>query len=284
VSQETTATPGPAAESTKIAAPARWPALELGELWRYRSVGTALAMRNLKARYRQTLLGVAWILIQPLALGLIMAFFFSLIARDGYYDVPFAVWFITGLAIWGPLTKIMNEGAISLVSNQNLVTRVYLPRPLIPISVALTTLVDLAFTMVAAFVVLLLFGYRPSALYVLLPFFIAVGYVTMIGAGLFLGALNVAFRDVQVAIPFIERLLFFMSPLLYPAHLVPEELWPLYYLNPLALVLTGFHWILVQAPAPPPFAFVEGTVMAFASLAIGFIVFRKREPTFTDVL
>ncbi len=111
--------------------------MALGELWRYRSVGTALARRNLKARYRQTVLGVVWVLIQPLALGLIMAFFFNLISRQGYYDIPFPAWFITGLAIWGPVTKIMNEGAVSLVANQNLVTRVYLPRPLIPISVAL---------------------------------------------------------------------------------------------------------------------------------------------------
>lgn len=284
MNQDDTAAPGPAAESTEISAPGRWPSLELGEMWRYRSVGTALAMRNLKARYRQTLLGVVWILIQPLALGLIMAFFFNLIAREGYYGVPFAAWFITALAIWGPLNKAMAEGATSLVSNQNLVTRVYLPRPLIPISIALATLVDLTFTMVAAFVVLLLFGYRPTELYLLLPFFIAVGYLTMTGAGLFLGALNVAFRDVQVAIPFVERLLFFISPVLYPAALVPEELLPLYYLNPLALVLSGFHWILVAAPAPPLFAFVEGTVVAFASLAVGFIVFRKREATFADVL
>lgn len=254
------------------------------ELWQHRSVGMALARRNFKARYRQTVLGVVWVLIQPLALGLIMAFFFNLIARDGYFGIPFAAFFITGLAVWAPLSKIMMEGATSLVSNQNLVNRVYLPRPLIPISVAITTLVDLAFTVVAAFVVLLLFGYRPSLLYLLLPFFIAVGYAMMIGAGLFLGALNVAYRDVQVAIPFIERLLFFVSPLIYPAALVPAELLPLYYLNPLALVLTGFQWVMLEAPPPPAYAFVEGTIMSIVILVVGFWVFRKREPSFADLL
>jgi lipopolysaccharide transport system permease protein len=275
---------GPAAESTYITAPRRWPALQLGELWRYRSVATALARRNLKARYRQTLLGVVWVLIQPLALGLIMAYFFNLIAREGYFGVPFAAWFITGLAIWGPVMKIMGEGSLSLVSNQNLVTRVYLPRPLIPVSVALTTLVDLAFTLVAAFVVILLFGFRPTALYLLLPFFIVVAYIAMIGASLFLGAINVAYRDVQVAIPFIERLLFFLSPLLYPAELVPEALLPVYYLNPMALVLTGFQWVMLEAAPPPAYAYVEGTAVAILMLVVGLIVFRKREPSFSDVL
>jgi homopolymeric O-antigen transport system permease protein len=258
--------------------------MALGELWRYRSVGTALARRNLKARYRQTLLGVLWVLIQPLALGLIMAFFFELIARQGYDGIAFPAWFITSLAIFGPLAKIMNEGAVSLVANQSLVTRVYLPRPLIPISVALTTLVDLAFTMVAAFVVILLFGFRPTPLYLLLPFFAAVGYAMMTGAALLLGAVNVAYRDVQVAIPFIERLLFFISPVLYPASLVPEGLLPLYYLNPMALVLNGFQWVMLEATPPPAYAYVEGTAMAFLILVVGLVVFRQREPSFADVL
>lgn len=277
-------TPSPAPESTYIEAPRRWPALALGELWRYRSVGTALARRNLKARYRQTLLGIAWVLIQPLALGLVMAFFFNLIAREGYFGIPYAAWFVTGLAIWVPAMKVMSEGATSLVSNQQLITRVYLPRPLIPISVALTTLVDLTFTLIAAFIVLLLFGFRPTTLYLLLPFFIAVSYAFMVGVALFMSALNVAYRDVQVAMPFIERLMFFMSPLLYPAQLIPEQLWPLYYLNPMALVLTGFHWILVDAPPPPTFAYFEGTIVAVAWLVGGFIVFRRREPSFADML
>lgn len=284
MNQPASSAPRRDSETTYIAVPGRWPTLAFGELWRHRAVGTALARRNLMARYRQTVLGVVWVLIQPLALGLIMAFFFNLIARNGYFDIPFAAWFITGLAIWGPVTKIMMEGATSLVSNQNLINRVYLPRPLIPISVAITTLVDLAFTLVAAFVVLLLFGFLPSVLYLWLPFFIAVGYIMMIGASMFLGAINVAYRDVQVAIPFIERLLFFMSPLLYPAQLVPEALQPVYYLNPMALVLTGFQWVMLEAPAPPAYAFIEGTVMAIVMLFVGFWVFRKREPSFADLL
>ncbi len=106
----------------------------------------------------------------------------------------------------------------------------------------------------------------------------------MTGAALFLGAINVAYRDVQVAVPFIERLLFFMSPLLYPASLVPEGLQPLYYLNPMALVLTGFQWVMLGAAPPPAYAYVEGTVTAILILVVGMVVFRKREASFADVL
>ena len=276
--------PGPAPESTLIEAPLRQPNLALGELWRYRSVATALARRNLKARYRQTLLGVAWVLIQPLSLMIILSGFFSLIARQGYDGVPFPVFFISGLAIWGPALKIMAEGSQSLVANQQLVTRVYLPRPLIPVSVMLTAFVDLAFTLVALEVILLVFGYTPSLTYLALPFFIAVAFTTMLGAAFVMSAINVAYRDVQVAMPFLERLLFFVSPLLYPAQLIPEPWLPLYYLNPMALVLTGFRWAVAEMPPPPAYAVVEGTVVAILSLVVGFLVFRRREPTFADML
>ena len=284
MNEQTAAAPGPAPESTFIDAPKRWPRLGLDELWRYRSVAYALARRNLKARYRQTLLGIVWVLIQPLSLMIIFSIAFTFILRGGYGGVPYPVFFISGLAIWGPSLKIMSEGTMSLIANQQLVTKVYLPRPLLPGSIALTAFVDLAFTLIALEFVLLLYGYAPSLLYLALPFFILVSFTFMLGLGYFLSALNVNFRDVQVAMPFFERVLFFASPLLYPAQTVPEQWWPLYYLNPMALVLTGFRWVVADMPPPPPYAFAEGTIVAVLVLVGGFIFFRKREHTFADVL
>lgn len=274
----------PHRQPTFIEPPGRWPGFGLEELWRYRSVAEKLAIRNLKARYRQTLVGVGWILLQPLALMVVLSVAFTFIGRGEIYGVPFPVFFITGLAIWGPTFKIFNEGATSIVANQTLVTRVYLPRPLIPYSVALSSLVDLGFTLIAMEIVLLLFGYLPSLTYLALPYFILVAYVTMLGIAYFLAAVNVAYRDVQVALPFMDRLAFFASPLLYPVQLVPEELWPIYYLNPLALVLAGFRWALLDLPSPPAYAYVEGSVMAALTLVGGFIYFRKRQPSFADLL
>jgi len=269
---------------TLIKTPGRWPGLGLDELYRYRSVALKLALRNLKARYRQTVLGVAWVLIQPLALMLVLAFFFSLLVREGYFGIPFPVWFITGLAIWGPAMKILNEGTQSLVANQQLVKNVYLPRPLIPFSVALASLVDLAFTLIAMQVVLLLFGYTPSLTYLALVPLIVVAYMTTLGLAFLLSAVNVAYRDASAALPFLERMWFFMSPLLYPAQWVPEQWWPLYYLNPMALVLGGFRWALVGAPAVPWWAWLESSLVAVALLIGGYIYFRMREASFADVL
>lgn len=276
--------PALAQKPTFIEPPGRWPGFGLDELWRYRSVAVKLALRNLKARYRQTMLGVSWLLLQPLALMVVLSVAFTFIARGETYGVPFAVFFIAGLAIWTPALKIFNEGALSIVTNKQLITAVYLPRPLVPYSVALASLVDLGFTLIAMQTVLLIFGYLPSVTYLALPFLIAVAYVTMLGAAYFLAAVNVAYRDVQVALPFIERILFFASPLLYPPQLVPEEWWPIYYLNPMALVLTGFRWAVLDMPAAPAYAWVEGAVVAVMMLGVGYIYFRKREPSFADVL
>lgn len=244
----------------------------------------ALARRNLKARYRQTAFGVIWVLIQPLSLMIVFSIFFGLIAREGFGGVPYPVFFISGLAIWGPAMKIMTEGSNSLVVNQQLVTRVYLPRALLPVSIMLTAFVDLAFTLVALEIVLLLFGFMPSINYLAIPFLVAVAFTTMLGAGLLLGALNVAYRDVQVAMPFLDRLLFFLSPLLYPAQLVPEQWQPLFYLNPMALVLAGFRWAVAEMPPPPWYAWIEGPVVALLILVVGYVVFKRREPGFADLL
>lgn len=269
---------------TLIRTPGRWPGFGFGELYRYRSVAWKLALRNLKARYRQTLLGVAWVLLQPLAMMVILSFFFGLIARQGYMDIPFPVWFITGLSIWGPALKVLNEGTQSLTANQQLVTRVYLPRPLVPLSVALAALIDLGFTLIAAQVILLLWGYTPSLAYLTLPFLIIVAFATTLGMAYFLSAVNVAYRDIQSALPFMERLWFFLGPLLYPVQLVPEHLWPIYFLNPMSLVLSGFRWALAGAPAVPWWAWIEGSAVAVLMLVGGFIYFRMREPSFADVL
>ena len=269
---------------TIIKAPGRWPGWGFDELYRYRSVAVKLALRSLKARYRQTVVGVAWVLIQPLALTIVISIFLSFLARSSYFGIPFPVFLITGLAIWRPALKVFNEGTLSLVNNQQLVTRVYLPRPLIPFSVALASLVDLGFTLIAMEVVLLLYGYWPSLTYLALPFLVLVAYMTTLGLCFFASALNVAYRDVVVAMPFLDQMWFFMSPLLYPAQIVPEQLWPLYYLNPMALVLGGFRWALVGAPALPWWAWLEGSVVAVLLLVGGFVYFRMREPSFADVL
>ncbi len=270
--------------AVRIQPPGRSPDLALGELYRYRGVAIKLALRSISAHYRQTLIGIAWVLIQPLALMVVFSVFIGLLSRSSPAGIPYPVFFITGLAIWIPALQVFNEGTTSLLNNQQLVTRVYLPRPLIPLSVALASLVDLFFTLIATQAILLLYGYLPSLAYLALPFLIAVAYMTMLGAAYFTSATNVAYRDVGVALPFVSQFWFFASPLLYSVEIVPERWWPLYYLNPMALVLGGFHWALAGAPAVPWWAWLESSMVAALLLVGGYVYFRWREPTFADLL
>lgn len=271
-------------QPTLIEAPGRWPRLALGEMWRYRSIARVLASRNLKVRYRQTVLGVAWVLIQPLSLMLVFSIFFGLLARQSYFDIPYPVFFLCAIAIWLPTLKVVNEGTLSLSANQQLVTRVYVPRALIPFSVAIASLVDLGFMLVALGVTLLVFGFMPLLTILSLPLLILIAYLTGLGIAYWFAAINVEYHDVQVGLPFFERMWFFLSPILYPAQIVPEAFQPLFYLNPMAVVMTGLRWALAGAPPPPPYAWVEGIVVSVLLLVTGYLIFQRREPTFADVL
>lgn len=260
--------------------------LGLRELWRFRHLALVLATRGLKARYRQTVVGIAWVLIQPLVLMLIFSFFWALLFPSNAMlsGVPRPVFFLSVLSMWTPAMKVVNEGTMSVLVNSALVTRVYMPRATFPISVAIASLVDLAFTLLALLIVLLFYGYLPIATWLVLPVLIVVSYATALGVSLALGALNTTYRDVQVILPFLVQVWMFSSPIIYPASLVPEPFSYIYYLNPMALVCTGARWALVGTPAPPDYAWILGSVMSLLLLAGGYLLFRRREPNFSDVL
>jgi lipopolysaccharide transport system permease protein len=278
------ATGGRSKRSTMILPPGRGTGWGLDELWRFRSLAFVLARRSLKVRYRQTLLGIAWVLLQPLTLTLVFSVFFSLIARGEAYGIPYPVFFLCALAIWQPVIKIVNEGTVSIVGNVQLVTGVYMPRALIPISVALATVVDLVFELIALLLVLLFFGFVPTLTVLVVPFFVVVAYATAVGLAFVLSALNTTYRDVQVMLAFLVQLWFFTSPLLYPASVVPPDLQPFYYLNPLALVMEGSRWAFTGTAVPPDYAWFLGTGVAAMLLVLGYLFFHRRAPTFSDVL
>jgi lipopolysaccharide transport system permease protein len=272
-------------ELTVIEPPPRRPRLGLREIWRYRSIAAVLTRRNLKVRYRQTALGVAWVLVQPLALMLVFSVFFSLIGRYAQLGVPFPVFYLCALWIWLPCLKVINEGVVSLITNQQLVTRVYVPRALIPLSVALSTFVDLLFIFIAFQIILFLFGYFPDTLTLLLtPLIVAIAYAMVTGMAYFSSAINTRYRDAGLALPFMIQIWFFLSPIIYPAQWVPEELQPVYYLNPMALVITASRWIFADMAAPPGYAWILAIVIASAILVGGFVFFKRREPSFADEL
>lgn len=269
---------------TIIEPPGRWPSAALGELWRYRSIAMVLTKRNLMVRYRQTAVGVGWVLLQPLALVLVFTVFFGLIGRFGNVGVAFPVFYLSALWLWMPMTKVLTEGTGSILANMQLVTRVYVPRALIPLSVTASTFVDLLFLFLALEVVLLFFGLLPSVRLLALPILILVGYVTVLGLSYLLAALNTRYRDVQLALPFLIQLWFFTTPIVYPASWIPSEWEALYYLNPMALVVTGSRWVFADMPPPPAVAWPVAVIVSVLTLVVGYLYFRHREPTFADDL
>ena len=269
---------------TTVRPPGRWPGWGFREAWDYRSICMVLARRALKVRYRQTVVGVAWALIQPLALVLIFTIFFCLLARLPSQGVPYPLFYMSGLAIWQVVSKILSEGTSSVVANGALVNRVYFPRVYFPLSVAVASLVDLAVNGIALAVLMLVYGFVPGVAIITLPILIAVAYATALGLAMVLSALNVAYRDVGVMLPLLTQIWFFITPLIYASTIIPERFQWLYYLNPMALVVTGMRWALLGTPAAPWFAWPEGIVISLLALGGGYLVFRRRETAFADIV
>lgn len=262
----------------------RWPGLALRELWDFRAICLVLARRNLMVRYRQTLVGASWSLIQPILLMLAFTVFFGILGRLPSESLPYPLFFFLGLVPWQMVSKILNEGSGSIVANAALVTRVYLPRAYFPTSVALASLVDFALAGAVLVLMLIIFGVMPGATVVALPLFIAIAWITGLGVAYWLSALNVAYRDVALILPFLTQMGMFLSPIIYPASLIPEPFRVLYFLNPIAFVVTGFRWSIAGATPPPPEAWILGPLVAVALFVTGYVFFRYRERTFSDLV
>ena len=280
-------TPDPAAgklDPTVIRPPASWPGLGLREFWRLRSILFVLVKRNLMVRYRQTLVGAAWSLLQPILLMTLFTIFFGILVRMPSGNVPYPVFYFIGLVPWQMVSKILTEGSTSVVSNSALVTRVYFPRAYFPVSVAIASLVDLALATVVLAGLMIAMHVVPTPYIILAPALIAVAWVTALGAALFLSALNVSYRDITQLLPFLAQLWMFASPILYPASLVPREYQALYFLNPVALVVSGFRSYVAGAEPPPVEGWVTGIVAAIVIFVSGYLFFRKKEATFADTI
>ena len=272
------------AHRTTIRPPSRTPGLGLAEFWRLLPICLVLTKRNLMVRYRQTLVGAAWALLQPLLLMAVFTVFFGLLARIPSEHLPYPVFFLIGLVPWQMASKILTEGSTSVVNNAVLVTRVYLPRAYFPTSVALASLVDLVLATFALAILLGLYGIIPGPLVLLAPLFFAIAWLTSLGIAYWLSALNVAFRDITQLLPFLAQLWMFASPIIYPSSLVPEAYRLIYFLNPLALVIEGLRWSVSGAAPPPLDAWVVSSAVALILFVTGYMFFRQREATFSDVI
>jgi lipopolysaccharide transport system permease protein len=259
----------------------RFPRLRLRELWAYRDVGIILAQRDVKLRYKQTFFGVAWAILQPLAaMGVftIVLGEHTDIPSDG---VPYAAFVLGGLAVWFPLSTAVVAAADSLVSDPELVTKVYFPRLLAPLGAVLATLVDLAAALAIAQLVALIFGVPLQPTILLLPLCALAMIFLALAVGLWLSALNVLYRDVRYALNFLIQLGFFASPIAYPSSLIGGSWRDVFFLNPVVGLVDGVRWALLGTPAPGPRALLSvlSTLVLFTT---GLFFFRRTERYFAD--
>ncbi|MCO5167988.1 MAG: ABC transporter permease [Planctomycetes bacterium] len=254
------------------------------ELWAYRELLYFLVWRDVKVRYKQTVLGAAWAIIQPFMTMVVFSIFFGRLAGMPSDGVAYPLFAYCALVPWTYFATALGNGANSLVGNQHLISKVYFPRLVIPLAAVLAPLVDAVIAFAVLLGLMAYFHHVPPAAVVLLPVLSLLAALTALAAVLWLSALNVKYRDVRYVVPFVVQFWLFASPVAYPATLVPEPWRWVYGLNPMVGVIEGFRWALLATPPPSP-AMMATSSLAVAALLLGGILFYQRtEGTFADVI
>jgi lipopolysaccharide transport system permease protein len=261
-----------------------WAALKLSDLWEYRELLYFLVWRDLKVRYKQTALGIAWVVIQPLLATAIFTLIFGYLVGVSSGSLPYPVFAFSGLVPWTYFAGTLTRSGTSLVSNSALITKVYFPRLLIPLSGALNGLVDLAVALLVLLGLMLVLGVVPSAGAFTLPLFVLLAIASALGVSLWLAALNVQYRDVNHILPFLVQVWMYATPIVYPSSLIPDRWRAVYALNPMVTVVEGFRWGLTGVGQLPLSMVLVSTSVAIGVLVSGVIFFRRTERTFADII
>jgi lipopolysaccharide transport system permease protein len=267
-----------------IEPPRGWALPNLRELWDYRDLLFFMARRHIAVRYQETAVGIAWAIIQPLAFALILSAFLGLVLKAPTAGVPRAAYVLCGMTIWIFFAETLARCTGSTIESASLITKIWFPRLIIPMSALATPMLDFACAFVVLVVVLLANGVVPGTAVLALPAVAALALMTAFGAGLWLSAIAVRYRDVQIAVPFIIQVGLFATPVVYALDAVPDKAQPFYALNPMVGVLEGFRWALLpDAPAPGPLLIVP-VVASIVLVVTGALFFTRAERTFADVV
>lgn len=275
---------GPAPRVIRVQRSHGWVSLKLRDLWEYRELVYFLTWRDIKVRYKQTVLGAAWAILQPLLTMLVFSLFFGRLARMPSDGVPYPVFALAALVPWTFFSNGLTQSSNSLVGNANLITKVYFPRLIVPVATILSGVIDFVLAFVLLVVVMFAYAITPSASIVWLPLFLLLAVVASLGTGLWLSAMNVQFRDVRYAVPFLTQLWLLATPIAYPSSLLHEPWRTVFAINPMVGVVEGFRWALFgRTPAP-----VAIVAVSFATsivvLTSGALYFRRMERTFADIV
>ena len=262
----------------------RWLAWRLGELVAYRELLGFLAWRDIKVKYKQAVIGIAWTIVQPVTNMIIFTVIFGRLAKLPSEDVPYPLFSFAALLPWQLFSGSLQHAGTSVVANANLLSKIYFPRLVIPLASVITALVDFAIAFVVLLALMVWYGQPLTWAVLTLPAFLLLALLTSVGVGLWLSALNVLFRDVQYAIPFLIQAWMYASPVAYSGTLVPEGHWRIIYgLNPMAGVIQGFRWALLGTE-PPGQLMYASVAMVLVIFVTGLAYFKRMERTFADVI
>jgi lipopolysaccharide transport system permease protein len=268
-----------------------WMALNLRDLWQYRELIYFMTWRDLKVRYKQTALGVSWAVIQPVMNMVVFSIFFGGLARiQTDNGIPYPIFSFVALLPWTLFTNALNNASRSLVSHQNMITKIYFPKLVLPLASVLSGLVDFLIAFVVLIGIALYYNLTgqahitiTAALWTLIPYLL-MALMTALGIALWLSALYVQYRDVGYILPFLSDILKFISPVVYSTTLIPEKWQLIYALNPMAGVINGFRWAILGTPTGPDMRLIISVAVALAILVSGMIYFRRMERTFADTI
>jgi lipopolysaccharide transport system permease protein len=262
-----------------------WVPVRLRDVLEFRELLYFLVWSELKVRYKQTVLGVAWAILEPVAIMLVFTVFFGLVVRVPTGEIPYPIFAFSGLVVWTYFSNALDKASNSLVSQERLISKIYFPRLLAPLSSVLAGLMDLVISFSVLVVLAGFYGFLPTVAIFTLPLFVLLTVITALAVSLWLSALNVQYRDIKVAIPVLVRLWFFATPIIYPSTLVPDGWRTLYeVVNPMVGVVNGFRWALLGEAEPPGLTLVASSFIIIVILISGLYYFRRMERIFADVV
>lgn len=262
-----------------------WVSLQLRELWKYRELLYFLTWRDIKVRYKQTVIGAAWAILQPVMTMIVFSIFFGGLAKMPSDGVPYPIFSYAALVPWTFFAYGLGQASNSLVGSSNLIKKIYFPRLIIPLSSVLSGVLDFLLAFAVLIIMMLMFGIVPTVNVIWLPLLLLLAMVTSLGVGLWLSALNVEFRDIRYIIPFLTQFWMFLTPIAYPASLIQNEtVRALYGLNPMAGVVEGFRWALLGTDTAPGGVILVSSTAAVLLLITGAFYFRRMEKNFADVV
>jgi lipopolysaccharide transport system permease protein len=261
-----------------------WVPINLRDLWEYRELLYFLTWRDIKVRYKQTALGMAWVVLQPLLLMLVFTLFFARLVELPSDSVPYPLFTYTALLPWQLFSRALNEGSMSLIAHEKVITKTYFPRILLPASAVLASLIDFGIAFLVLIGFILFYGTQPGLAILTLPLFVILVVMAAFGVSLWLAAFNVLYRDVRYVLPFLTQIWMFATPIIYPVSAVPDNWRLLFSLNPMVGVVEGFRWALLGSTSAIDAMFGVSVLAVAGVLGGGVLYFQSVQQTFADVI